>query len=38
MNMKRVKKSLPRPFHWTIAAILGVTFFILAITITFAEV
>jgi|GEM_PF-7132112 len=36
--MKKVRKSLPKAFHWTIAAILGVTFFILAITITFAEV
>jgi len=36
--MIRQKKSLPRAFHWTLAAIFGVTIFILVMTITFAEI
>ncbi len=36
--MFKRKKSLPRPFHWTLAVILSVTIFILVMTITFAEV
>ncbi len=36
--MIKRKKSLPRVFHWTLAAILGVTIFILAMTFTLTEI
>jgi hypothetical protein len=38
MIMIRRKKYLPRAIHWALAAIFGITIFVLVMTITFTEV